>query len=334
VGQAERMSNSENAARGINGGDQRQYGLQVGSSDLSKDQHPQEDALMAGEDLSSQWARVKARMSVELGEATYNSWVKPLELIGIGDGQVMVAAPTRFIRSWVVAHQSDRLLLLWQDEDPSVERVEVLVSADTRATGMEAPLPGDETASILSQKPKAPAATTPSTPTQRTTYDDATPDAMGAPLDERFTFENFVVGKSNELAHAAARRVAEATDVTFNPLFLYGGVGLGKTHLMHAIAWEIRRRHPDRKVLYLSAEKFMYQFVRALRFKDTMAFKQQFRTVDVLMIDDVQFISGKDSTQEEFFHTFNALIDHNHQVIISADRSPSDLEGIEGRAHV
>ncbi|HBM87101.1 MAG TPA: hypothetical protein DD437_01020, partial [Rhodobiaceae bacterium] len=150
------MSNSENAARGINGGDQTQYGLQVGSGDLSKDQHLQEGALMGGEDLSSQWARVKARMSVELGEATYNSWVKPLELIGIGDGQVMVAAPTRFIRSWVVAHQSDRLLLLWQDEDPSVERVEVLVSADTRATGMEAPLPGDETAGIVSQKPQAP----------------------------------------------------------------------------------------------------------------------------------------------------------------------------------
>ncbi|MGB3811397.1 MAG: chromosomal replication initiator protein DnaA, partial [Parvibaculum sp.] len=159
-------------------------------------------------------------------------------------------------------------------------------------------------------------------------FEDA---GVGAPLDPRFTFDAFVVGKSNELAHAAARRVAEATDVSFNPLFLYGGVGLGKTHLMHAIAWEIRRRQPERKVLYLSAEKFMYQFVRALRFKDTMAFKQQFRTVDVLMIDDVQFISGKESTQEEFFHTFNALIDHNRQVIISADRSPSDLEGIEER---
>ncbi len=329
------MSNRENAARGVTQGinedDQTQFGLRAGSSDLSMDQYSNEDSVMGGEDLSSQWARVKARMSVELGEATYNSWVKPLELIGIGDGQVMVSAPTRFIRSWVVAHQSERLLLLWQDEDPSIERVEVLVSADTRATGMEAPLPGDETVTVTTENPHAPTTSTPSTPPQRTTYDDAAPDAMGAPLDERFTFENFVVGKSNELAHAAARRVAEATDVTFNPLFLYGGVGLGKTHLMHAIAWEIRRRHPDRKVLYLSAEKFMYQFVRALRFKDTMAFKQQFRTVDVLMIDDVQFISGKDSTQEEFFHTFNALIDHNHQVIISADRSPSDLEGIEER---
>ena len=150
-------------------------------------------------------------------------------------------------------------------------------------------------------------------------------------LDERFTFENFVVGKPNELAHAAARRVADVAvspnhQVPFNPLFLYGGVGLGKTHLMHAIAWHIRRYAPHRKVIYLSAETFMYQFIKALRYKDTMAFKDQFRSVDVLMIDDVQFISGKDATQEEFFHTFNALVDQNRQVVISADKSPSDLE--------
>jgi chromosomal replication initiator protein len=119
--------------------------------------------------------------------------------------------------------------------------------------------------------------------------------------------------------------------VPFNPLFLYGGVGLGKTHLMHAIAWHIRSSAPQRRVIYLSAEKFMYQFIRALRFKDTMAFKEQFRSVDVLMIDDVQFISGKDSTQEEFFHTFNALVDQNRQIVISADKSPSDLEGMEER---
>ena len=154
---------------------------------------------------------------------------------------------------------------------------------------------------------------------------------FGAPLDARFTFDSFIVGKSNELAHAAARRVAESAAVKFNPLFLYGGVGLGKTHLMHAIAWHIREQSPERKVIYMSAEKFMYQFIRALRYKDTMAFKQQFRSVDVLMIDDVQFIAHKDTTQEEFFHTFNALVDHNRQVIISADRSPSDLEGIEER---
>ncbi len=156
---------------------------------------------------------------------------------------------------------------------------------------------------------------------------------MGAPLDPRYTFENFVVGKPNELAHAAARRVAESALVVAgcNPLFLYGGVGLGKTHLMHAIAWHIRKNNPGRRVMYLSAEKFMYQFIKALRFKEALAFKEHFRSVDVLMIDDVQFISGKDSTQEEFFHTFNALVDQNKQLIISGDRSPSDLEGIEER---
>ncbi|MBK1696995.1 chromosomal replication initiator protein DnaA [Rhodovibrio salinarum] len=154
---------------------------------------------------------------------------------------------------------------------------------------------------------------------------------ISAPLDPRFTFDNFVVGKPNELAYAAARRVGDANVVPFNPLFLYGGVGLGKTHLMHAIAWHIHNRQPHKKIIYLSAEKFMYQFVRSLRTKNTMAFKEQFRSVDVLMIDDVQFIGGREATQEEFFHTFNALVDQNRQVVISADKSPSDLEGVEER---
>ncbi|MFP6745889.1 MAG: chromosomal replication initiator protein DnaA, partial [Alphaproteobacteria bacterium] len=150
-------------------------------------------------------------------------------------------------------------------------------------------------------------------------------------LDQRFTFDNFVVGKSNEFAYAAARRVADADTVPFNPLFIYGGVGLGKTHLMHAIAWQIRQADPDRRVVYLSAEKFMYQFIQALRFQNTMSFKERFRSIDVLMIDDVQFIGGKDSTQEEFFHTFNALVEQNHQLVITGDRSPSDLDGMEER---
>ncbi|MBY0510013.1 MAG: chromosomal replication initiator protein DnaA, partial [Rhodospirillaceae bacterium] len=140
-----------------------------------------------------------------------------------------------------------------------------------------------------------------------------------------------VVGKPNEFAYAAAKRVAESDQVSFNPLFLYGGVGLGKTHLMHAIAHEIRNRTPHRKVVYLSAEKFMYSFVRALRNQDMVSFKEQFRSVDVLMIDDVQFISGKDSTQEEFFHTFNALVDQGRQIVLSADKSPSNLEEIGDR---
>ena len=128
-----------------------------------------------------------------------------------------------------------------------------------------------------------------------------------------------------------ARRVAEANHVPFNPLFLYGGVGLGKTHLMHAIAWHIREREPRRAVIYLSAEKFMYRFIRALREQNTVDFKEQFRSADVLLIDDVQFISGKESTQEEFFHTFNTLVDQGRQIVLSADKSPSDLDGIQER---
>jgi chromosomal replication initiator protein len=139
------------------------------------------------------------------------------------------------------------------------------------------------------------------------------------------------VGKPNELAHAAARRVSEGGPVTFNPLVLYGGVGLGKTHLMHAIAWELKARQPQLNVLYLSAEQFMYRFVQALRERKMMDFKHLFRSVDVLMVDDVQFIAGKDSTQEEFFHTFNALVDQNKQIIISADRAPGEIKDLEDR---
>ena len=142
-----------------------------------------------------------------------------------------------------------------------------------------------------------------------------------------------MVGPPNQLAYAAASAVAESKNAVgeSNPLFLYGGVGLGKTHLMHAIAWHIQKSEPNRKVIYMSAEKFMYQFVRALRNKDIISFKERFRSVDVLMIDDIQFICGKDSTQEEFFHTFNALIDNKRQMVISCDRSPSDLNDIEDR---
>ncbi len=148
-------------------------------------------------------------------------------------------------------------------------------------------------------------------------------------LDPRLSFANFVVGKPNELAFAAARRVAESDSTVYNPLFLYGGVGLGKTHLMHAIAWEMRARYPQRKIAYLSAETFMYRFVNALRHQDMMSFKEQFRSVDMLMIDDVQFIADKESTQEEFFHTFNALVEDGRQVVLSADKSPTDLLGME-----
>jgi chromosomal replication initiator protein len=269
------------------------------------------------DDVQAQWARVRGRLREEYGDAAYRTWLKSMTLYGVEQGKVRIGVPTRFLRDWVSQNYAERIRMLWNGENDSIANVEILVTGKTMAQPAESEA-------------------VPATPKDGDAAAATDEKDISAPLDPRFTFENFVVGKPNELANAAARRVAESQvgagrSVPFNPLFLYGGVGLGKTHLMHAIAWHIRTQDPSRKIIYLSAEKFMYQFVRAIRFKDTMAFKELFRSVDVLMIDDVQFIGGRDATQEEFFHTFNALVDQNRQIIISADKSPSDLEGIEER---
>jgi chromosomal replication initiator protein len=277
--------------------------------------------------IQTQWTRIKGHLRNEFGEAAFKSWLSPLTLAEVRDGQARIAVPTRFLRDWVVTHYGDRIRALWAKEDADVTGIDIVV------------LPGAGKAAKPAAPATAPAAkTSASLPAQVAAPCEPAPfesamsgDDIGAPLDARYTFDNFVVGNTNEFAYAAARKVAESDTVSFNPLFLYGGVGLGKTHLMHAVAWHIRERNPKRSVIYLSAEKFMYRFVRALRFQDTMAFKEQFRSVDVLMIDDVQFIGGKDSTQEEFFHTFNSLVDQGRQIIISADKSPSDLQGMEER---
>ena len=263
------------------------------------------------------WARVRAKLRQEFGESVYRSWFKPLILKGVEGSKVELSAPTTFMQERIEAQYSDRIKAIWMLESGgSINTLGITVlsasSSENLGRNNNLELKQDSKLALVGKNVKV-------------------GNPLEAALDARFTFDNFVVGKPNELAYAAAQRVAGSDDVNFNPLFLYGGVGLGKTHLMHSIAWEIRRRDPSRRVLYLSAEKFMYQFIRALRFKDTMAFKDQFRSVDVLMIDDVQFIGGKDSTQEEFFHTFNALVDQNRQVVVSADKSPNDLEGLEER---
>ncbi|HEX6842237.1 MAG TPA: chromosomal replication initiator protein DnaA [Stellaceae bacterium] len=283
-----------------------------------------------GSDVQAQWARVRGRLRDEFGEAAFRSWLKSMTLAEVSDGHVRIGVPTRFLRDWVAAHYADRIRALWNGENGAIAAIDIFVSGG----GM--PVAEVAAPAVIGAKEPRESGARDNAPRDGAATEPGDEKDMSAPLDPRFTFENFVVGKPNELAHAAARRVAESSvgasrSVPFNPLFLYGGVGLGKTHLMHAIAWHIRTHDPSRKMIYLSAEKFMYQFIRALRFKDTMAFKEQFRSVDVLMIDDVQFISGKDSTQEEFFHTFNALVDQNRQIVISADKSPSDLEGMEER---
>jgi len=284
-----------------------------------------------------QWIRVRGKLRAEYGEAAYRSWLKPISLTSAGRGVVRISAPTKFMRDWVEQQYGARLAQLWTEEDPTIQIVEIV--HDSQGAPSSQPRSALGGTNSASANPKGGASisgapfskATPPAPMVNTRSNTGRDEDIGATLDVRFDFANFVVGKPNELAFAAARRVAEAEAASFNPLFLYGGVGLGKTHLMHAIAWHLRKTQPEKKVIYLSAEKFMYQFIRAMRYKDTMAFKELFRSVDVLMIDDVQFFSGKDNTQEEFFHTFNALVDQNRQVIISADKSPNELDGMEER---
>ncbi len=262
-----------------------------------------------------QWGQLKQDILMSVGKSNYTNWIAPLDLAEVNDGVATLNVPTNFLGNYVSQNFGDLILYKMNQICPEVRRLhfEVAPEAQRRAS------PARETAPQAEAAPKTP---------QATATDSGLPTA---PLDERFTFDTFVVGKPNELAHAAAKRVAEGGPVTFNPLFLYGGVGLGKTHLMHAIAWELQSRRPELNVVYLSAEQFMYRFVQALRERRMMDFKEMFRSVDVLMVDDVQFIAGKDSTQEEFFHTFNALVDQNKQIVISGDRAPGEIEHLEDR---
>lgn len=259
------------------------------------------------------WAKVRDQLLRTIGEDAFQNWIEPLKILHVNDGVALFSAPTSFVGRWVDRNYGDKIAIMMTRSGVSVDRLAFKTESALIA----------ENKDVKSSVPQK---------TEKTSSHSTTPkDLPGAPLDARYTFDQFIVGKPNELAHAAAQRVAKGGPVTFNPLFLYGGVGLGKTHLMHAIAWEIKDRNPKARVLYLSAEQFMYRFVQALRFKDTMSFKELFRSVDVLMVDDVQFIAGKNSTQDEFFHTFNALIDQNKQIIISADRAPGEIDGLEDR---
>lgn len=268
--------------------------------------------------IATCWARVRARLRQDVGDVEYRNWLRQMSLAGVEGEAVVVNLPTRFLRDWVRDHYGDRLRLLCQAEMPGIRVVELRVQTTARAEAPMIEREAEEVAPLAESLAPTPV--------------EIPRNDWLVPLDPRFTFDTFVVGKPNEFAHACARRVAERpAQPGFNPLFLYGGVGLGKTHLMHAIAWSLREQDPDLSVAYMSAEKFMYRFIAALRSHNTMEFKTQLRSVHVLMVDDLQFLIGKDNTQEEFFHTFNALIDAGKQIIISADKAPNDLSGIEDR---
>ncbi len=277
------------------------------------------------------WTKAKSIVKAEIGRAACERWIEPMIFVGRAAETARFTAPSGFAADWVSRHYAEEIVAAMTEAGAACDRIDVAASAgDGEANG--APNGGAGARNGASDI-GAEAARVAQAAARSGEPNGADRDAFlrSAPLDARFTFDRFVVGRPNELAHAAARRVAEDDEVVYNPVFLHGGVGLGKTHLMHAIAWRIAELAPARKVLYLSAEQFMYRFIQAIRRDNTFDFKEQFRSVDVLMVDDVQFIAGKNSTQEEFFHTFNALIDSGKQIVISGDRAPGEIDGLEER---
>tara|TARA_B100000965_G_scaffold282197_1_gene240014 strand:- start:2305 stop:3705 length:1401 start_codon:yes stop_codon:yes gene_type:complete len=259
--------------------------------------------------FKDQWSNVLKKLNNEYGNEVFNSWIKNIKIESHEGEVIFFNVPTRFIRDWITSHYLDKIIFFLNSENPDIKRVKINIDNSLSSTTHRIESNIESAKQYLSSA----------------NHNDEWP------LDERFTFDKFIVGPSNELAFASAKRLSISEKFEFNPLYLYGGVGLGKTHLLHAIAWQIKDQNPESKVLYLSAERFMFQFIKSLRQKDTMAFKQKFRSVDVFILDDIQFMIGKTSTQEEFFHTFNSLLDLNKKVIISCDRAPSDLNGFDER---
>ncbi len=272
----------------------------------------------------TRWGQVSESLKTTVGQNNFKTWIEPLKLNSLENGVAHFEVPTNFFGNWVSRNFSDTIVKQMSRDGLEVRRLEFRVPSTVR------PAPSAP-ATVEAQAHGSNGSGASRGGSNGASAGGGDDDLPGAALDERFTFDSFVVGKPNQLAYTAARRVSEGGPLTFNPLFLYGGSGLGKTHLMHAIAWALKENLPEKRVVYLSSDQFMYRFVRALREDGMHEFKQAFRSVDVLMVDDVQFFAGKNSTQEEFFHTFNALSDQGKQIVISADRAPHDIKKIEDR---
>ena len=257
--------------------------------------------------LEAAWESIRNGLRRDLGSRTFDGWLKPAELGAFepDTGTLDLVMPSQFMADWVRSHFGERLTLAWKTVLPIVRDVRVIAAAD-------APRPAPLL--ILEETPP---------PAER--------DPNAPNFDPRYRFETFVVGKANEVAATAARTLATAASVSFNPLFVHGGTGRGKTHLLHAIGHAFLANNRGSRVVSMSAEKFMVEFIRALKENDTIGFKQRLRSADLLLIDDVQFIAGKDSTQEEFFHTMNEIITAGRRLVITSDRAPQDLDGIAPR---
>ncbi|HUO19127.1 MAG TPA: chromosomal replication initiator protein DnaA [Steroidobacteraceae bacterium] len=258
---------------------------------------------------ASLWTRCMGALEAELPEQQFNTWVRPLQAME-GNGALKLLAPNRFVVDWVNANLLPRIGELLRAEAPGDAPI-ITVEVGSRAVPLRRAVPA--------QAP-GPARPRP-----------AEGLVVGARLNPDFTFASFVEGKSNQLAKAAALQVAENPGRAYNPLFLYGGVGLGKTHLMHAIAHLIKENDPEARIAYVHSERFVGDMVRALQHNSMNEFKMAYRSLNALLIDDIQFFAGKERSQEEFFHTFNELLEGQHQVILTCDRYPKEVEGLEER---
>jgi chromosomal replication initiator protein len=270
--------------------------------------------LETGAPLDAVWMKVAAALRSELGEGPFNSYVAPSAVRQGFSGSPCLVTPTNYGRDWVRRNLHRRLSDLWAEHDPAHRRLDVKSRSEFE---------GEDSPSVPEEAPKAEVVELPS----------RTPDRAGriSGLQERMTFESFVVGQGNAFAHAMARQVAGWVDGHFNPVFFHGPYGYGKTHLLNAIAWEALRLRPDAKVIYLTAERFLTTFVRAVRERSTPDFKDELRGADLLLIDDVHFIGGKPSSQEELFHTLAHMLENDRRVVLSADRPPSALTEVDAR---
>ena len=304
--------------------------------------------------IASIWQQCQQRLQLELPAQQYTTWIKPLAAENAA-GVLSLRAPNRFIEEWVnnkYRARIEELVVALGYPDTSVEVGSQAVGTDWRAASESPPAQPAQ-----SEPPSAAAGgaiervegDTAQRPQQRESQaengDFAGGLIVGAPavhtsaaerslrsnLMENYTFDSFVEGKSNQLALAAAAQVAENPGGSYNPLFIYGGVGLGKTHLMHAVGNALRLRKPNAKIVYLHSERFVADMVKALQLKAIDEFKRFYRSVDALLIDDIQFFAGKDRSQEEFFHTYNALLEGGQQMILTSDRYPKEIEGVEER---
>ncbi len=252
------------------------------------------------------WDKILQHMERRVNPHSFATWFRPTRQEGADEGRLLVRVPTRLFRKRLTETYGELLQAVLSEVGMTDTRIE-----------------------FVSAEPDAPAAPQPAVPSVTQTRLDF--DSVDHQLNLRYTFDTFVVGASNQFAHAAAQAVGDSPSRAYNPLYLYGGVGMGKTHLMQAIGHQIKRRNPAARLTYISAEKFTNEVINSLRFDRMTTLRDRFRTVDVLLVDDIQFIAGKERTQEEFFHTFNALYDQQKQIVISSDCPPKEISSIEER---